>query len=372
MEQRWTGITQVFFGLGITLLFFYMMAPFAVAILMGAVVAILCYPLYQKLRRRLARAIAALVVTFVVTVGILVPLGFVLVNGAYQLLGLLGRVRFTPEGQIGTTTYRPLINQILTTLGRFVPINRQWFVAQLVGVLSTLVEKTTQTLGAFLAGLPSLLLALLVVIISAYFLILDGSRFLRFLSSLAPMRVDRSRELYTTFEKSCRGVVLGLLASSLVQGILIVIFFLVTGLPNAVLMGIVGVVMGMVPIVGTAPITLGAIVYLFFNDEPGNGIVMIAGAVLIGTCDNIIRTWVLKGQSEMHPLLALVSAFGAVNLFGPTGIFLGPIIAAVFVSFLKILSLELWRESHPDDTTERVGAAPKAPATQLPEGGDPR
>jgi predicted PurR-regulated permease PerM len=49
----------------------------------------------------------------------------------------------------------------------------------------------------------------------------------------------------------------------------------------------------------------------------------------------------MKGQAEMHPLLALVSALGAVSWMGATGIFLGPIIAAVFVTFLKIVSREL-------------------------------
>jgi predicted PurR-regulated permease PerM len=65
---------------------------------------------------------------------------------------------------------------------------------------------------------------------------------------------------------------------------------------------------------------------------------MTVAAVFISTSDNFIRPWVMKGQSEMHPMLALVSAFGAVQLLGATGIFLGPIIAAVFVSFLNILA----------------------------------
>ena len=347
-EQRWTGWTQLIFGLGLTVLFFYMMAPFVVAILLGAVTAIICYPVFFHLKRRMARPLAGVLVTGGVTLGILVPLGFVFTNGAYQLLGLLSHVKFTRDGQLGVSTYRPFLDKALTALARFVPINRQWVMSQAMDVLSTVLEKTSQVLGAFLSGMPSLLLALAVVIISVYFLTVDGSRFLRFLSTLSPMRHERSLQLYHAFEQSCRGVVLGLLASSVVQGLLITFFFLVTGLPNYFLMGVVGVVMGMVPIVGTAPITIGAVIYLFASDEPIRAGVMIAGAILIAASDNIVRPWVLRGQSEMHPLLALVSAFGAINLFGPTGIFLGPVIAAVFVSFLKILSLEIRRENLPE------------------------
>lgn len=75
------------------------------------------------------------------------------------------------------------------------------------------------------------------------------------------------------------------------------------------------------------------------------GFVMLAGGLTISTSDNIVRPLVMKEHSEMHPLLALVSVFGAVNLFGATGIFLGPVIAAVFVSFLRIVSLEIRREA---------------------------
>jgi predicted PurR-regulated permease PerM len=94
--------------------------------------------------------------------------------------------------------------------------------------------------------------------------------------------------------------------------------------------------MAFVPVVGTVPVSAGASLYLFFNGHIGWGIVMSVGAILATISDNIVRPWVLKGASQLHPMLALISAFGAIQLLGPTGIFLGPVIAAVFVAFLKI------------------------------------
>jgi len=179
------------------------------------------------------------------------------------------------------------------------------------------------------------------VILSFFFFNLDGHKFLNFLAKLSPIPVTRAEWLYRAFERSCRGVVLGLLLSSLVQAILVCIFFLITGMPHVVLFSVAAFLMGMVPIVGTLPITLGAIIYLFIQHQNAMAVVMIVRAVIIGTADNVVRPWILKGHSEMHPLLALVSTFGAIHLFGATGLFLGPIIAAVFVAFLRLIANEL-------------------------------
>jgi predicted PurR-regulated permease PerM len=238
----------------------------------------------------------------------------------------------------------PAVARVLSVFTRFMPVEADWFREQALQVLQSVIEKLSVAIGSFFGGMPSLILSFFVVIVSLFFMLTDGDRFLKFLSHLSPLSPERSHVLYETFERSCRGVVLGLFLSAVVQGAMMSILFIVTGLPNALLVGVVTVAMGMVPVVGSAPIWIGATIYLLTAGSLAGGIVMLVGGILIAVSDNIVRPWVLKGQSEMHPLLALVSVFGAVNLLGPTGIFLGPIIAAVFVSFLKILSLELRRE----------------------------
>jgi predicted PurR-regulated permease PerM len=238
----------------------------------------------------------------------------------------------------------PVFKKLIMTVSRFTPIDRDWLRAQSLDVLQSIFENLSRIIGSFLASVPGLALNNFVVILSIYFFLIDGPRFLRFLSTLSPLDPNRSQDMFMTFQNSCRGVVLGLFASAVAQGACIFIFFLLTGIPNAHLFGLGGVLMGMVPVVGTAPITIGAVIYLFGIGEPGRAIFMIFGSAFVGVADNVIRSAIMKGQSEMHPLLALVSVFGATNLMGPPGIFLGPIVAAIFVSFLRILSLELRRE----------------------------
>jgi predicted PurR-regulated permease PerM len=282
-----------------------------------------------------------------VALGVLLPLIFVLYSGSVRLLGLFSQMRLLPKGGSSMESWLglPTVNRIIRTASHFIPVDRDWVRDQSMEILQGIVEHLSKLIATFLAGMPGLLLAIFVVIISVFFFLVDGAKFLRFLSSLSPLQHDRSVELYGAFEKSCRGVVLGLFASALLQGLLMAVFFGITGLPSIPLVAIVTVIMGMVPVVGSAPIWIGASLYLFANHSPILGLVMIFGGFIISTSDNLVRAGLMKGHSEMHPLLALVSVFGAVNLMGPTGIFLGPVIAAVFVSFLRILAVEIRREN---------------------------
>jgi predicted PurR-regulated permease PerM len=322
-----------------------MMAPFVVAIFLGAIIAILCYPLFNKALKHMPRAIAALSVTIGVTLLVLVPFVLTLYSGTYRTLNYVSKYRILKDSQgIEQIIESPVAKKWIAKVPKFIPLDRDWVYEQSLEFLQIVLEKVSSGIGRFISGMPGVVMAFFVVILSTYFFLLDGARFLQFLSSISPLGLQRSVELYMTFETSCRGVVLGLFASAVAQAVLMTFLFLITQLPNAFLVGAATVVAGMIPLVGSAPIWIGATLYLAANGSWGYFTVMLIGGMTVATIDNIIRPLIMKDHAQMHPMLALISVLGAVNLMGPTGIFLGPIIAAVFVSFLKILSLELRRD----------------------------
>ena len=62
------------------------------------------------------------------------------------------------------------------------------------------------------------------------------------------------------------------------------------------------------------------------------------GVLVVGTSDNLIRSWLLSGAVSMPFLLSLLGALGGLAAFGAIGLFLGPVGVA--------LLLALWREWH--------------------------
>ncbi|MEZ4749867.1 MAG: AI-2E family transporter [Bdellovibrionota bacterium] len=235
----------------------------------------------------------------------------------------------------------PWVASVLNFVSDYMPVDAEWMHKQGIAILQSSSAKLYRALTNSLAHTPDLMIGGFVVALSLFFMLRDGKRFLKFLSELSPLPASRSHELYQTFESTCRAVVVGMFAAAGAQGLLITIFFAITGMPSPLLYGLLAVGMGMIPIVGNAPIWIGALIYLAVHGLYFKAALMLLGGILIGFSDNLVRTWVMEGQSDMHPFLALVSVFGALNLIGAPGIFLGPVIAAVFVAFLKMLAQEI-------------------------------
>jgi len=344
-QPKWRSLIQLGLGLGLTALFLYMMAPFILPILLGAVAAILAYPLYVFFRKSFSPQGSSLAVTGILTAGILLPVLLLFYSATYKLLEVINRLRLLKDGQtVEDLAENPLIRKLIFFLGNLVPVNRDFLKEQALGFLAFGVEKLSGLIAGFISSMPGLLVAGVVTLLSTFFFLSDGHKFLRFLGSLSPLSPEKSEELYHSFETSCRGVVIGLFASAFVQSILMGLLFFVCHLPNAIFVALVTLIAGMIPFVGASPLWIGATLYLIGQNQVFEASIMLVGGLGTSLADNVVRPWVMKGHAQMHPFLALVSVFGAIHLLGPTGIFLGPIITAVFVSFLRILIGELRKE----------------------------
>ena len=82
--------------------------------------------------------------------------------------------------------------------------------------------------------------------------------------------------------------------------------------------------------------------------------------------DNVIKPWILHGQSNLHPLLALLSVIGGVAVLGPIGILVGPMIVVFLQTSLKILRREMQlMESNTQECPVIVESAANSPTVAL-------
>ena len=339
--NRWPFLGQLLLGLGLAVLFFYTMAPFLIPLLIGAVIAILCQPTYDRLRAKVPDALAGITVTAAVSILILAPLTFVGIGSALRLADLLRGIKMPHFSDLQNLSQNPTILHWMHQIPPWLPMDRALIQEHGISFAQRIVERASSWVGIFVGQLPGVLLGFAIVIVATYFFIVDGERFSKFLATLSPLSKRRTQDLFHAFSSTCRGVVLSMVAGAAAQGALLAFFLLITGVPNWLLWGSMGVILGMVPLLGVTPIILGAAIYQVAQQEWGALVLILIGSVLIGLLDNVVRPWVLKGHGEMHPLLGLVSALGAMSLMGPIGIVLGPVVAAVFVAFLEILSSDL-------------------------------
>ncbi len=213
--------------------------------------------------------------------------------------------------------------------------------------LSPRVFSLTQAAGQYLL---ELLVGFVILIISLYFFFADGSRMILTMMRLSPLDDEYERRLLMEFDQISRAVVLASVLSALAQGVLSAIGFWVAGLPMVIFLFLITTFMSLVPFLGAASVWIPCAIYLAAIEHRMGAAVLLAiyGGVVVSSIDNVIKMYVLQGHSQLHPLLALLSVLGGIQVFGPIGILVGPMVVVFLQTLLEILNHEL--EGKPSDT----------------------
>jgi predicted PurR-regulated permease PerM len=127
------------------------------------------------------------------------------------------------------------------------------------------------------------------------------------------------------------------------QGLLAGLGFYLAGLPSVFLLILLTMLLSMVPFVGALGVWAPAALWLFFHDQRHLAGVLLAlwGAGIVSTIDSVIKPAILRGRSNLHPLLGLLSVLGGVKALGPIGIFVGPMVVALLQTVLKMVQREM-------------------------------
>jgi predicted PurR-regulated permease PerM len=224
---------------------------------------------------------------------------------------------------------------------------------------------TTQFLGGLVLGL-------VVMIVSLFFFLADGPGIIQALMRLSPLDERYEQQLVSEFDRVSRAVVVATLLSAFVQGLLAGAGFYLAGLEAVFLLTVLTMFLALIPFVGATAVWLPCSLYVFFYQGRPLAAVLLAlyGACVVSVADNVIKPIILHGQSNLHPLLALLSVLGGVRALGPIGIFVGPMAVAFLQALLNIVNMELKnleerREAGQPPLIPRLGgpaAKPPSPA----------
>ena len=197
-----------------------------------------------------------------------------------------------------------------------------------------------------------------ILLLSLYFFLYDGPGMVRTLMELSPLDDRYELELLAEFDRISRAIVLATVLSALLQGLVAGVGYYFAGMPSLILLTALTATCALVPFVGPAIVWAPVCVYLAVYEENfwAAGLLALWGMFIVGTVDNVVKMFVLHGQSQLHPLLALLSVLGGIQSLGPIGILVGPMVVVLLQTLLGILRTELthFRKSE-DSATENSG-----------------
>jgi predicted PurR-regulated permease PerM len=206
--------------------------------------------------------------------------------------------------------------------------------------------------GRTTAFLAKLVVGVIITIVAVYFFLADGPAMIETVLRLSPLDDRYERELVAEFDNVSRAVVLATLLSAAAQGLLAGFGYWLAGLDSIFLLILLTTLLAMVPFVGAPVVWVPICLWLWLYEGRIVAAVLLAlyGALVVGMVDNLIKPWVLHGQSKLHPLLALLSVLGGVQALGPIGVLVGPMVVVFLRTLLNILhrelaSLDRWKKA---------------------------
>jgi predicted PurR-regulated permease PerM len=130
-------------------------------------------------------------------------------------------------------------------------------------------------------------------------------------------------------------VVYGVLGTALAQALLILIGLWVTGIPAALLLGLLLFVLALIPF-GPLLIWGPAAVWLYLNGEIGWAVFVMVWSLAAGfVTDNVLRPYLISRGSDLPLILVLFGVVGGAVAFGILGLFLGPTLLAVGYELIR-------------------------------------
>jgi predicted PurR-regulated permease PerM len=259
-------------------------------------------------------------------------------NSLQELPPRMGDPTALPEaGNLNLDFLLKFKERVYGKIGRWFPIPSSELDSYLNWFAKTVGAELAGFLGFLAKSAPALGLEIVFFVLALFYGIMDGSKLNAYIQKVLPFDIPEYQQFKTTSQQITRGVILGSLLSGITQGLLIGIGFWIFGVPRPFFFGLMTLVFSFIPFVGSVPAGLGGAIYLFANERTGAAIGVLIFFGVATLSDNIIKPWALKGKSELHALVALISVLGGLGLFGFSGIFLGPLSAALAIEGFNLL-----------------------------------
>lgn len=360
LVERLVAVLAVVLLVGGALL---VLAPFAAALLWGAILAYTTWKPYKKLsgwlggRNGLA-ATLMVVLIFVLVLGPFVIAGFGFAAHVDEFAALLQRAYDSGLPDLpGWIVGLPLVGA---------PIQEFWLsLTQSDSELIAQLRKLAAPAGNFMltvgAAIGRGLLLLALSIVLAFFFYIGGDGMVAWLRSVM-QRVggDRAHHLLALTGNTVKGVVYGILGTALAQGILAAIGYRVASVPGAAALGLATFFLSVVP-GGPALLWIPAALWLYHGGSLGWAIfIAVWGFAVVGMADNVIKPMIISKGSDMPFILVMLGVLGGALAFGLLGVFIGPTLLAV--SFTLIRN---WAADRQALTAVAAGPSP-GPATPPP------
>lgn len=326
---------QIYFFVGLLLIatffVFLLFFPFLEVLVLSTVFGIVLTPLHRKISEKIGNkeSLSAILVVILFAFIVIVPAIILTITLFNESKGIYF--------ELISNNDIDYINKITNAIqGPIRNINPE-FTLDLNEYAGNLADWITGHLSTILSSVISMITGMVLILISLYSFLKDGSKFKKILISLSPLPDKYDEQIFEKIKQTVTTTVRGVIFIAFVQGILSGIGLWIFRIPNPTLWGSISAVASLVPGLGTAIIFIPAVIYMYIAGNIPFAIgLALWGGIIVGLIDNILGPWLYTRGTPIHPLIMLFSVLGGISVFGPIGFIFGPLIISLFFVLIDI------------------------------------
>ena len=323
---------------GVSILTFFVFKPFLSILVLAGVLAILFRPLYKKL----LAASSGKGKNFFAFIVVLLALVFIIIPILFFGIQILGQAQdFFALTQHGQGQYIDAIEQTVQTFVQHIFPDFSFSVSQYT---SRILDFISNNLGGLLSQTAYIFLQISFLLFTFFFFLRDGEHIADSVIAMSPFKKEQNKEITDSLDRTITSVVRGTLFVGLIRLIIMTAGFYIFGIPNAMLWGSIGGIIGAVPGLGTPFVIVPTVIYLLLSGNIFGAIgIGLLGVMIMLFIDNMLSAYFFGKGLDAPPIFVLFSILGGVIFFGPLGFIFGPIILSLFISIIdmyKILILK--------------------------------
>ena len=321
--------------------------PFLLPVSLAVVLSTLFYPLYRKILRKLKgrKNLASVITCLLIILAGVLPCLLLLVLLTQEVT----QTYETVQAKIANGDYRKLFDQelnpylqsVLEKIQNYVDLEDFDLVSSLTALLKQASVFLIQHSTAIVSGFMTVIVDIILMLFTMFFLFRDGMLILKNIDSLIPLSRKHEMLVARKFREITNATVIGSFLTAIAQGLAGGIVFYFLGITNLVFWSFAFALFSLVPVIGTSIIWAPWAAYFLLSGSYIKGIALIIAAMIfIGMIDNVLRPLLIEGQVKMHTLLVFFSIMGGIAYAGIVGMIFGPILVSLFLTLLELYKIE--------------------------------
>ena len=174
-----------------------------------------------------------------------------------------------------------------------------------------------------------------------YFMIQNINRMEAAIVFYLPFKKDKIKLFGDELVHQTFSNAVGIPAIAVVQGFFGFLCYWIAGIEQPGFWAVITGFAALIPVVGTGLVWVPSAVYLLVTEHTWQAIfVIIYGAIVLGSLDNVVRFVLAKKMADVHPVVTVLGVILGLQYFGFLGLIFGPLLISYFIILLKIYYVE--------------------------------